>query len=183
VAEGYVGRGAAREPGPVGGRVVIERAGLEDAEEILALRKLAYQSEAAIYDEYGIPPLTQRLEEIRASFQEQVFLKATLGGRVVGSVRANMSEGSCLIGRLIVHPDLQNQGIGSSLLAEIERAFGQARRFELFTGQKSERNLYLYRKFGYRPFRSEKASEALTILFLEKSAGAPGGVGEEENPK
>lgn len=147
---------------------VIERAGVEDAEEILSLQRLAYQSEAAIYDDYTIPPLRQTLEEIRADFEGQVFLKASADGRIIGSVGARMQEKTCFIGRLIVHPDFQNRGIGTRLLNEIEETFSQAERFELFTGNRSERNLYLYRKLGYEPFRSEMASEELGLVFLEK---------------
>ncbi len=150
--------------------LILERAASEDAAEILALQKLAYQSEAAIYDDYTIPPLTQTLEEIVADLKRQTFLKATLGGRIAGSVRAHMQEGTCFIGRLIVHPSYQNQGIGTRLLSEIERAFDQAKRFELFTGHLSERNLYLYQKLGYRPYRNRKVSDALTIVYLEKLA-------------
>ena len=51
---------------------------------------------------------------------------------------------------------------------EIEVCFNRAGRFELFTGHKSERNLHLYRKLGYRVFRNEKISEKLTILYMEK---------------
>jgi 2-aminoadipate transaminase len=42
----------------------IDRATVEDAKEILDLQKLAYQSEAEIYNDYTIPPLTQTLEEM-----------------------------------------------------------------------------------------------------------------------
>ena len=85
--------------------VIIERANVENAGEILDLQKLAYQSEAALYDDYTIPPLTQTLEEITADFERQLFLKASVDGRIVGSVRAYEREGACCIGRLIVHPD------------------------------------------------------------------------------
>jgi len=154
--------------------VIVERANVEDAEEILALQRLAYQSEAAIYGDYMIPPLTQTLEEIRADFDEQVFLKASVGGRIVGSVRAHVREGTCFVGRLIVHPDLQNRGIGTGLLNELERivpaleTFSDVERFELFTGSRSEKNLYLYQKLGYKIFRSEELTEKVTLMFLEK---------------
>jgi hypothetical protein len=67
---------------------IVERAGVKDAAEILALQKLAYQSEAAIYDDYTIPPLRQTVEEMSADLQNQVVLKTVVEGRIVGSVRA-----------------------------------------------------------------------------------------------
>ena len=148
--------------------MIIEQASVKDAQEILDLQKLAYQSEAAIYNDYTIPPLTQTLEEIEADFERQVFVKATVDGKIIGSVRGYLSEGTCFIGRLIVHPDFKNQGIGTRLLNEIEQIFIQARRFELFTGNKSERNLYLYQKQGYKPFKTEMTAEELGLVFLEK---------------
>jgi ribosomal protein S18 acetylase RimI-like enzyme len=155
--------------------LIVERAASEDAAEILALQKLAYRSEADIYHDYTIPPLTQTLEEIVADLKRQTFLKATVEGRIVGSVRAYMQDGTCFVGRLLVHPSFQNQGIGNRLLREIERTFGQAGEFELFTGHLSERNLYLYQKLGYRPYRNRKVTDALTIVHLNKLVQAQQG--------
>jgi ribosomal protein S18 acetylase RimI-like enzyme len=150
--------------------MLIELAHVEDAQDVLDLQKLAYQSEAALYDDYSIPPLTQTIEQIRADFRQQVVFKAVLDGRIVGSVRGSIQDGTCHIGRLVVHPDLQNRGIGQTLLSTMEKHFDQAHRFELFTGDRSERNLYLYSKCGYRIFRTERLTEKTTIVFLEKAA-------------
>jgi N-acetylglutamate synthase-like GNAT family acetyltransferase len=146
----------------------IEQARASDAPEILALQKLAYLSEAEIWQDYTIPPLTQTLEEIEREFQSRTVLKVAVDGKIIGSVRAYLQEGTCYIGRLIVHPDFQNQGIGAKLLREIEGRFAQARRYELFTGEKSERNLYFYQKWGYRIFRKEGLTDKVTLVFLEK---------------
>ena len=148
--------------------MIVQPAEPVDAAEILELQKLAYHSEAAIYNEYGIPPLTQTLDQMRADLARQTCLKVTIDGRIVGSVRAHLIDGTCFVGRLIVHPSLQNRGIGTRLMNEIEHAFSHAARFELFTGHLSERNLHLYRKLGYRPCRQERISDALTLVYLEK---------------
>jgi ribosomal protein S18 acetylase RimI-like enzyme len=151
---------------------MIERATVADAEEILSLQKLAYRSEAETYDDFSIPPLLQTLEEIKKDFENQTFLKATLDGKIRGSVRAFIKEGTCYIGRLIVHPDFQNQGLGTELMKKIEEVFKGARRFELFTGHKSEKNLYLYQKLGYKIFKAVKAHDRLNIVYLEKRQNA-----------
>jgi len=147
----------------------IQKADVKDAREILDLQKLAYQSEAAIYDDYTIAPLTQSLDGIEADLQRQVFLKASANGKIVGSVRGYVRDGTCFIGRLIVHPDWQNRGIGTRLMNEIEEHFHRARRYELFTGEKSERNRYLYQKLGYRIVRTERLTERVAIVYLEKT--------------
>jgi GNAT superfamily N-acetyltransferase len=148
--------------------VLISQADARDAAEILDLQKLSYQSEAAIYKEYDIPPLTQTLEEITADFDKQCFLKAVVDGRIIGSVRAFERKGTCFIGRLIVHPGFQNQGIGTRLMYEVEMGFDQAQRYELFTGNESRRNLQLYQKLGYEPFKTERVTQKLTLVHLEK---------------
>ncbi len=148
--------------------LTIGLAQLTDAPQILALQKLAYLSEAEINQDYTIPPLTQTLEEIEREFQTQAVLKAVREGRIIGSVRAYLQEGTCYIGRLIVHPDFQNRGIGAKLLRAIEEHFVQAKRYELVTGEKSERNLYFYQKWGYRIFRKEKLTDKVPLVFLEK---------------
>jgi ribosomal protein S18 acetylase RimI-like enzyme len=147
---------------------MIERATVADAEEILSLPKLAYKSEAEIYNDFTIPPLLQTLEEIKKDFENQIFLKATIDGKMRGSVRALIQGETCYIGRLIVHPDFQNQRIGTKLMNEIEAIFEDAERFELFTGHKSEKNLYLYQKLGYKVFKTVKANDRLDIVYLEK---------------
>lgn len=141
---------------------------MEDLEDILVLQKTAYLSEAEIHDDFSIPPLHQTLDQIKEEFQNQKFLKIERGGRIIASVRACEINGTCYIGKLIVDPSFQNQGIGSCLLTEIEHAFQNVKRFELFTGYKSERNLYFYSKNGYKAFKKAKQSEKLTLVYLEK---------------
>jgi phosphoribosylanthranilate isomerase/GNAT superfamily N-acetyltransferase len=146
----------------------IAPAQIDDAGEILALQKLAYRGEAELYGDFSIPPLTQTPAEIEAEFGVQRFLKATVDGQLVGSVRAEIRGGTCYIGRLIVHPDWQNRGIGGRLLRAAEGMYPDAERFELFTGDRSGRNLHLYQKLGYREFRRQALNERVTLVYLEK---------------
>ena len=148
--------------------MILERATVDDAKEILDLQKFAYRSEAELYNDYAIPPLTQTFEEMKSDFKNQLFIKACVDGNIVGSVRAYIKQDTCFIGRLMVHPDFQNQGIGTKLMNEIEKRFNQTRRYELFTGYRSEGNLYLYQKLGYSLFKIERISEQVSLLYLEK---------------
>jgi ribosomal protein S18 acetylase RimI-like enzyme len=151
---------------------IIELASIEDAEEMLALQKLAYLSEAEIYNDYSIPPLIQTLPEIRADFSEYLILKATINGIIIGSVRGQLNEdGDCYIARFMVHPDFQKRGIGTRLMQAIEAEFPRVKRYTLGTGHRSESNLRLYQKLGYKPCGSERLSDKVTIVHLEKIKG------------
>jgi GNAT superfamily N-acetyltransferase len=147
----------------------ISQAEPKDAEEILLVQKSAYRSEAELYNDYDIPPLTQTVDELKEQFKDHVILKAVLDGKIVGTIRAYEADGSCYIGRVAVLPDMQNHGIGAALLKEIENRF-MPKRYELFTGSKSDRNIYFYKKAGYSVFKKAKSGGSnIEILYLEKT--------------
>jgi GNAT superfamily N-acetyltransferase len=153
---------------------VIEKAKFEDLPEILALQKLAYQQEGARYNDFTIPPLTQTLEEIQADYQAALILKAVTDGIIIGSIKGRVEQGTCHVGRLMVHPDYQRRGIGRKLLKTLERVILETQdisRFELFTGERSFDNINLYLSEGYRIFRNEPFDAEKGLVFMEKTVG------------
>jgi ribosomal protein S18 acetylase RimI-like enzyme len=148
---------------------IITPAKVEDADEILSLQKRAYESEAKLYNDWSIPPLTQSLDSLEAEILAGSVLKYCYGKIIIGSVRASLRDGICEIGRLIVAPEFQGQGIGSALLAAIEAKFPQAQSFELFTGSRSEGNIRLYQRHGYEIFATKVLSPAVTLVFMSKA--------------
>jgi ribosomal protein S18 acetylase RimI-like enzyme len=124
--------------------LTIAAADVRDAGQILDLQYLCYQTEAELYDDYAIPPLTQNLASLLAEYETRQILAAKLADEVVGSVRGRLADDACAIGRLIVHPRVRRRGIGTRLMHEIEKHFSDAVRYELFTGHLSEGNLRLY---------------------------------------
>lgn len=140
-----------------------------DAPAIWALQRLAYQSEARLYEDDQLPPLQDSLADLEAAFDRHLFLKAVAADRLVGSVRGRLEGDTCQVGRLIVTPDWQNRGLGSTLMRALEEHFPQARRFELFTGHRSAGPLHLYRKLGYQEYQRQPVHPRLTLIFLEKT--------------
>lgn len=140
-----------------------------DLKDILDLQYLAYRSEAERYNDFTIPPITQTLPELLEESKDSLILKAVKGEKILGSVRARINESICKIGRLIVHPDFQRQGLGTRLLQEIEDSLPQAEEFELFTGSNSSDNLKLYEKSGYTEYLRSELNESITFIHLRKT--------------
>lgn len=139
-----------------------------DLPAILQLQKECYLDEAAIYNEYDIPPLKQDLQSLREEFKQHIILKTVVENQIIGSVRAFSENGTGHIGRLIVKKEFQNMGIGRLLMESIESICSDCKRFELFTGFKSVKNIYLYNKLGYNEFKKQQINDQLTLLYLEK---------------
>ncbi|BDV32094.1 GNAT family N-acetyltransferase [Microbacterium terricola] len=141
-----------------------------DAGEVLTLQRAAFVQEALIYRSVDMPPLTQTLEELEAELHENLGVVALDGPRMVGAVRARLDRELLLIGRLVIAPDQQGQGVGTRLLAAVERrgADAGATAAELFTGSLSEANLRLYGREGYRESQRVQGDDGIEQVFLRK---------------
>ena len=130
--------------------IYLKKANKGDLSEILDLQYLAYQSEAKLFDNEDIPPLKQTLVDLENEYQRGTILKALDEDKtIIGSVRAFCDNGTVYIGKLMVHPSKQGQGIGTWLLLEMEKQYPK-QRYELFTSTRSEKNIALYKKLGYK---------------------------------
>jgi ech hydrogenase subunit C len=144
------------------------RAETSDAPEILALQKVAYQSEAEIYGDDSLPALQQTLDDLQNDFARMVFIKAVVNGKIIGAVRGYVEGQTAHLRRVVVHPYFRRRGIGRRLLDEIEQAFPDVTRFEAKTGHQSKRNLYQLTQRGFKPFKTEAFTHAITWVCLQK---------------
>lgn len=148
--------------------VSITPARKEDLPRILQIQKQAFQNEAEIYGVCAVSPLFQTLESLEAEFATKTFLKATVNGVLAGSIRFSRNGRRVRFEKLIVHPDFQNRGLGGRLLAAAEAVCPGVEVYELMTGGKSEKNLYLYGKQGYKGVREETTPEGIRVVWMEK---------------
>lgn len=153
--------------------VVVGRAHPEDYPLILAVQKMAFMSEAALYGDPDLPPVVQTLDRMIEECRCKVVLKAEVGGDIVGSVRAAQDNGGvCRIGRLVVLPPWQGRGVGTALMKAIEAEFPAAEKFAIFTGHKSAGTIRLYKKLGYVETGREPMTELVTHVCMEKPGRA-----------
>ncbi len=149
--------------------MIITKADEDDLQAILDLQYLCYQSEARLFRSLDIPPLKQTLVEVSAEYKKGIIFKVLHDDNtIIGSVRAYCNGDTVYIGKLIVHPDWQKQGIGTKLLLAVEYEY-PSKIFELFTSSKSESNLRLYEKLGYRVFKEQSITDELRFVYLVKS--------------
>ncbi|WP_374215957.1 GNAT family N-acetyltransferase [Frankia sp. AiPs1] len=166
---------------PLEDGIILTVARDDDADQIVKLQYLCYQSEAELYGDHAIAPLTETVAELRGLLaaggddgrrgDATVILVARRGWEVVAAVRGRLDGDTCRVGRLITHPRLRRRGLASRLLAEIELRHPTAARFELFTGARSVDNIRLYTRCGYRETR-RAVDAGIEMMFLAKPAGA-----------
>jgi ribosomal protein S18 acetylase RimI-like enzyme len=145
----------------------IVKATIKDADQILKLQLVAYESEAKLNDDFNIPPLTQSLDELKKVFEHKTILNVVEDGRLLASGQANFNSGTCYIGRMAVWPELQGKGIGSKLLSALESTFANTSHVELFTGENSISNLAMYKRRGYIECKREKLGKT-TVVYLSR---------------
>ena len=151
--------------------MIIQPVRQQDLPEILAVQKAAFEAEAQLVNDWNIPPLTQTLDELADDWRKGIMLKAVNeDGIIVGTVRGHVAPDGFYIGRLAVLPQWQGRGMGSALLEAII-AKAETKRLVLFTSTKSERNLRLYERFGFRPFKKSTTATGVPLVWLEKNIG------------
>ena len=140
-----------------------------DLVNILSLQKKSFMVVGERINKFDLPPLLQNQDEICDEYHTGIILKyVSDDGQIVGSVRGCMDENRvCHIGKLIVHPDFQNKGIGRELMTEIERLFPHCHKFSLFTGEETPNTLHLYSKVGYN-IVCRKEMEGISMIIMEK---------------
>jgi GNAT superfamily N-acetyltransferase len=150
--------------------ITLEAAQPDDAGPLLVVQRSAYLSEAQAYGELFIPPLVETLEEVRAAIAGGGVLVARLGPRLVGSVRWQVRDRVCHVGKLSVAGDLQGRGVGSALLLAVEQQAPDVDAYALFTGAESPYNIRLYNRHGYQQTHTERLSDKVTFVHMTKPA-------------
>lgn len=129
------------------------RLGPVDAGEVLTLQRAAYVTEAQLHADVDMPALVQSLDELRTELADPRCLAwgTRESGRLVAAVRVRLLDAhTAQLGRLVVAPDRQGQGLGSALLAAAEQRLpSSVTSVRLFTGEHSAANLRLYARNGY----------------------------------
>jgi GNAT superfamily N-acetyltransferase len=141
----------------------------EDAGEALTVQRAAFLAEARVYGTVEIPPLVETLDQISHEIETTVTVGAFAGSRLVGSARLTLDGSIGWISRVAIAPDQQGRGIGGGLLEQIEaNAPPSVTVFQLCAGGRSDTNVAMYERRGYREFERRRDSAGVQLVCMRK---------------
>jgi tRNA (guanine37-N1)-methyltransferase len=144
-----------------------------DAGEILTLQLACWVAEQQANPGVRIHAQHETLEEVRRWLGTWTVIVRRREGRLVAAARGRVERhgeraGAWDVGRLMVAPDLQGQGLGRDMLARIEDAApAEVAAYVLFTGAGSLDNIRMYKKAGYR-LRGPAPGEPGAVVLAKK---------------
>lgn len=148
--------------------VKIELATIEDVPALLDLQRKAF---GPICEDLGwddAPILSERLEQVYEEFAKCTTMKVqNQDGVVIGSVFGRLENDSLYIGRLMVLPEYQQNGIGKRLFREIQSRIPHHHAW-LCTCQQVRPPYEFYLREGFKPYKSEQVGSGLTWVYMEK---------------
>jgi predicted N-acetyltransferase YhbS len=146
----------------------IEIATIQDVPALLDLQRKAFGPLCEELDWTDAPPLKESLEHANEEFVKCTTLKVQNNkGQIIGSVNGNVTDGSLYIGRLMVLPEYQQQGIGKQLFRDIQSRLPHSRAW-LCTCQQVRPTYEFYLREGFRPYKDETVGPGLTWVYMEK---------------
>lgn len=139
----------------------------KDLEEILQVQYLAFTREAETFNDFNIEPMTQTIAALKEEYEKYTFLKVVdVTGKIVGSIRGYIENDTSYIGKTLVHPEYQGQGIGTKMIRTLEE-INRALRYEINASIRCPENIRLYERLGYVKFK-EIRTENNGFVYLEK---------------
>lgn len=139
----------------------------KDLEEILQVQYLAFTREAETFNDFNIEPMTQTIAALKEEYEKYTFLKVVdVTGKIVGSIRGYIENDTSYIGKTLVHPEYQGQGIGTKMIRTLEE-INRALRYEINASIRCPENIRLYERLGYVKFKKIR-TENNGFVYLEK---------------
>jgi ribosomal protein S18 acetylase RimI-like enzyme len=135
------------------------------------LQQMAFAEEGLRSGTRDIPPLQEDVDSIVQHVQQQIALVAVVHERLVGSVRGVKGDSGYVIRALIVHPECQGEGIGSTLLRALETAFPKPTRVDLTTNALMTGNVPFYEKHGYKVDHRTEPMPGIVLAHMSKHLG------------
>ena len=128
--------------------------GSEDVPDVGALMLAAYrgtEDDEGETESDAVAEVERTIEGEYGPFLKDCSFVVEDDGRIVGASMVNLFDGQPFLTYVVVHPEMQGRGIGTSLIAatgEALRSAGHAR-MDLFVTESNEPAVNLYEKLGF----------------------------------
>lgn len=123
-----------------------------DVDVLTVVQKITFDDDSQKYlgKPCGGPPGYDSAEWSLARMHDGIYFKMVADSQIIGGIIVfNLGSGHFNLGRIYIHPDYQNRGIGTQALQFLETTFQEAKRWSLDTPVWATRNHHFYEKMGY----------------------------------
>ncbi|WP_158175849.1 GNAT family N-acetyltransferase [Heyndrickxia camelliae] len=149
--------------------IKIARTNINEAQELYAIQKQAFQSDLERYSDYKTNPAAETmnsfLQRIIFSYHYTIYIHDKVAGSI--DIR-RISDDHFVVNQICLNPDRQNQGYGSKIMKMIEEMFPNVKNWSLKTQKDNEKNRHFYEKAGYTLTGEQKMNHLLTLVDYEK---------------
>jgi len=133
------------------GQLTIRRATVKDAPYIFSIIQKAFKEYSKITGQTNLEALTETVDDIVEAIQTKTVFIAVINGKIVGTVRISINGDEAYISRFAVDCDNQNNGIGKSLMNEVDAYLKKmhVKKVILHTSSKHDVLMRFYYSIGF----------------------------------
>jgi len=150
----------------------VQRTSKDDMQELTQLSTLVFDDDSTKHNqgEKGGPPGYDSIEWQNFILTSGMYYKVLNEGKIVGGVilfkkgRVHLE-----IGRIYIHPEFQNKGLGTEVLSLLERRNPGIKKWTLNTPAWAVRNQHFYEKLGYIKVGELTTENGLGLILYEKN--------------
>ncbi|WP_066062907.1 GNAT family N-acetyltransferase [Neobacillus soli] len=136
-----------------------------EAETLLKIQKEAFQADLKKYKDYDTSPAAEPLEFFKYKINHSFHYTIFIGGKIAGGICiVKIKETHYRLFRIFLSANIQNRGLGSKILTQLERKFPHVKEWSLDTPKDNVRNRHFYEKLGYKKIGEQKVNERLVLI-------------------
>ncbi len=153
--------------------IILQKATSDDCREIHSIQIAAFKSLFGKYNDEKTNPATETIERVLEKLNQDYtdYYIVKFGDKTVGFIRViRINEYTCRISPMGILPQYQGFGYAQMTIAEVEKLYPSAKRWELDTIKQEAKLCYLYEKMGYiKTGKQHNIKEGMDIIFYAKS--------------
>lgn len=153
--------------------IFLEKASLENAEEIYDLQIRSFKKLLAQYQDYDTNPGAEKLERTIQRLKELStdFYFISVDERHIGAIRICDLGEKCMLKQIFILPEYQGNGYAQKAIKRAETFYPNAKKWELDTILQEKKLCYLYEKMGYKKTgKVERIKDGMDLVYYEKGS-------------